>query len=127
VAWENALFEFAFNAIVDTSLANPDWASGPSFEPCLMAVYKLHDVVSFGIEYYSDLGPFGIGFLPLREEEQYVFEVFNLLSVNSFELNAGIGEGLTEGSDRLILKMILGYAWEKDEVRVPPASMRLQR
>jgi hypothetical protein len=120
VAWENDRFEFAINPIVDTSLAHPDWGVGPSFEPCLMALYKLHDAVSFGIEYYADLGPFGSGFLPLSEQEHYLFEVFNLLAVKRFELNAGVGEGLTAGSNGLIFKTILGYTWEKGQAPAPP-------
>jgi hypothetical protein len=83
--------------------------------------------VSFGFEYYTNLGPFSSGFLPLREEEHYLYEVFNLLSVKRLELNAGVGEGLTAGSNRLIFKMILGYTWEKDEEHEPQALMRLVR
>lgn len=127
VAWENELFEFAFNPIVDIPLANPDWRAGPTFEPCLMAVYKLHDAMSIGIEYYANLGPFGGGFLPPREEEHYLFEVFNLLAVRHLELNAGVGEGLTAGSNTLLFKMILGYAWEKDDEPVRRSSLRLPR
>jgi hypothetical protein len=127
VAWESDHFEFALNPIIDTSLAAPDWRTGPSFEPCLMAVYKTHDEVSVGIEYYANLGPFSGVFLPLREEEHYLFEVFNLLAVKQFELNAGLGEGLTPGSSRLIFKMILGYAWEKHEEPAPQASMRVPK
>jgi hypothetical protein len=124
VAWESERFEFALNPIVDTSLADPDWRAGPSFEPCLMAVYKVQNAVSFGIEYYANLGPFSSGFLSTREEEHYLFEVFNLLSVQRFELNAGVGEGLTTGSNGLILKAILGYVWEKNPEPAPVSSLR---
>jgi hypothetical protein len=123
VAWENERFEFVLNPIVDSSLAGPDESAGPTFQPCLMAVYKVHEAVSLGFEYYTNLGPFSSGFLPLREQEHYVYEVFNLLSVKRLELNAGVGEGLTAGSNRLIFKMILGYTWEKDEERSLRASM----
>ena len=113
VAWESSRFAFAFNPIVDSSLAGPDASAGPSFEPCISAVVKLHEIISAGIEYYANLGPFS-GFLPWNEEEQYVFEVVNLLSIPHFELNAGVGEGLSDASNRLVFKTILGYAWEKD-------------
>jgi hypothetical protein len=126
VAWENEHFEFALNPIIDTSLADPDWHAGPSFEPCLMAVYKVQDDVSLGVEYYSDLGPFS-GFRPLRDEEHYVYEVFNLLAIRNVELNAGIGEGLTPGSNRLTAKIILGYVWENNPVRPLQTSTRLLR
>jgi hypothetical protein len=122
VAFENERFAFAVDPIVDMSLAGPDLGQGPSFEPCLMALYKVHEAASFGVEYYTNLGPFRGGFLPLRDQEHYVFEVFNLLSVPHFELNAGVGEGLTDGSNRLVFKAIIGYEWEKE----PPSSMAAQ-
>lgn len=69
--------------------------------------------------------PFSSWFLPLREQEHYVYEVFNLLSVKRLELNAGVGEGLTAGSNASSSRwMILGYTWDKDEARAPLASMR---
>ena len=113
VAFENKLFEIVVNPIVDSSLAGPDASAGPAFEPCLSAVYKVHEAVSLGIEYYTNLGPFRSGFLPLREQEHYLYEVFNLLSVKHYELNAGVGEGLTPGSTALIFKVILGYEWRE--------------
>ncbi len=127
VAFENRLFEIVVNPIVDSSLAGPDASAGPTFQPCLSAVYKVHESVSFGVEYYTNLGPFSTGFLPLREQEHYLYEVFNLLSVEHYELNAGVGEGLTAGSNPLILKVILGYEWEKSEERTAPVSMRAAR
>jgi hypothetical protein len=126
VAWENEHFAFAVDPIIDTSLASPSLSSGPTFEPCFMAVYKLHETVSFGIEDYANYGPFKGGFLPFQQEEHYVFEVFNVLSVKHVELNFGVGEGLTSGSNRLVFKMILGYVWEKDEPPAPHASMLMR-
>jgi hypothetical protein len=117
VAWENRYLAFAMNPIVDTSLAGPDAKRGPTFEPCVALAYKVHEAVSFGVEYYTNLGPFS-GILPWREQEHYIYEVFNLLSVKNFELNVGIGEGLTDASNRLVFKTIVGYSWEKE----PPAT-----
>jgi len=30
-----------------------------------------------------------------------------------FELDAGVGEGLTDGSNALVAKVIVGYTWER--------------
>ena len=54
VAWENERFELVLDPIVDSSLAGPDASAGPTFQPCLMAVYKVHETVSFGFEYYTE-------------------------------------------------------------------------
>ena len=122
IAWENEHFAFALNPILDTSLASPDGSVGPSFEPCLSAVYKFEDILSVGVEYYANLGPLR-GFLPWAQQEQYIYEVINVLSVAHFELNAGIGEGLNDGSNPLVFKAILGYVWEKDAPKVPAAAL----
>ncbi|MGH7271657.1 MAG: hypothetical protein ACREJ3_14595, partial [Polyangiaceae bacterium] len=45
-----------------------------------------------------------------------------LLAIPRFELNAGIGEGLTVGSSALTAKMILGYVWEHAETATPSAA-----
>ena len=113
-AWENASWMFVVNPIVDLSLAGPDASAGPTFEPCGMALYKIKTLISVGLEYYSNFGPFS-GFVPLREQEHYLFEVVNLLSVKRLELNVGVGEGLTPGSNGLIFKTIVGYELDSDE------------
>lgn len=119
VAWEDDRFALALNPIVDTPLAGPDASAGPTFQPCLMAVYKLHETASFGFEYYANLGPFSKGFLVWKDEEHYLYEVFNLLEIQRLELNAGVGEGLTADSNRLIFKMIVGYTWESEPTARP--------
>jgi hypothetical protein len=120
-AYEDKHWLFAFNPIVDLALAGPDYHRGPWFQPAAMAVFKLFQLASVGVEYYGDLGPFS-GFASGREQEHYVFEVFNLLAVSHVEINAGIGEGLTAGSNPLTVKMIVGYSWERSESRAPSAS-----
>ena len=113
-AYEDKHWLLAFNPIVDLALAGPDQHQGPSLQPAAMAVFKLFGVASVGVEYYGNLGPFS-GFTPAREQEHYIFEVFNLLAVSHIELNTGIGEGLTAGSNPLTIKMIVGYSWERTD------------
>jgi hypothetical protein len=122
VAYEDKHWLLAFNPIVGLALAGPDCHDGPSFQPAAMAVFKPFEVASVGVEYYGDLGPFS-GFKSGREQEHYVFEVFNLLALSHIELNAGIGEGLTAGSNTLSVKMIVGYSWERSESHLPSASV----
>jgi hypothetical protein len=107
-AWDVARFRFAVNPIVDFPLTG-----GPaSFEPAAQALYEIPGAVSVGLEYYAALGAF-TGFSALREQEHYLFEVVNLLAVRGFELNAGVGEGLTAGSNALVAKVILGYVFDR--------------
>jgi len=62
--------------------------TGAMFQPAAMAVFKLIQFASVGVEYYGNLGPFS-GFASGREQEHYIYEVFNLLAVSHIELNAG--------------------------------------
>jgi hypothetical protein len=41
-----------------------------------------------------------------------LFETFDLLALPSFELNAGLGEGLSAASNDFVAKLIVGYGWE---------------
>jgi hypothetical protein len=112
-AYEDSEWELVVNPIVDTPLAGPGFSAGPTFEPAFEALRKIDEKMSFGVEYYSALGPIAHGFLPWREQEQYVYEVVNLLAIPHFEFNAGIGEGLTPASNGVVFKMILGYEFER--------------
>jgi len=47
-----------------------------------------------------------------------------LLSIPHFELNAGVGEGLTAASNGFVAKIILGYEWEHDAGEVRAVSTR---
>ena len=111
IAWENEHFLLVANPIVEVGLAGHSASQGPSFAPALMAKVKIQDRLALGLEYYADLGPIAAP-VALRAQEQYLFEAVDLLAIPNFELNAGVGEGLTEGSNSLIIKAILGYAWD---------------
>jgi hypothetical protein len=110
VAWQNARWLFAFNPILDQSLAGPDGSSGPSFQPALKIAFTVGPV-ALGVEYYATVGYLS-DLPPLRDQEHYLYEVVDLLSVDKFELNAGIGEGLTPSSEGLTVKLIAGYSFE---------------
>jgi hypothetical protein len=61
---------------------------------------------ALGVEYYSDLGPFP-NFVSLNEQQHNIYAVVDF-KVGRFDVNAGVGYGLTPGSDRLMAKMIIG-------------------
>jgi hypothetical protein len=121
VAWENERWIFAVNPIVSTSLAGPGSDDGPAFEPALMAKVKIAGVCAFGIEYFGDTGPIAHP-APSSSQEHYLFEAFDLLSIDKLELNIAVGEGLTAGSNALVVKAIAGYSW--DAVVRSPGDIR---
>ena len=116
VAWENPLWLFAINPIFGIPLAGPDSGGGPTFEPAAMAKLKIARAVGVGVEYYGSLGPIS---KPDATNDQlhYIYEVVDLLCVPHFELNLGVGEGLTPASNGFVAKAIAGYSWESNAPR----------
>ena len=62
-----------------------------------------------GLEYYSDFGKIG-DFLPLREQYQELYTVTDF-KVQTLDVELGLGYGFTLGSDRFMIKAIIGYAF----------------
>jgi hypothetical protein len=113
VVWYDKDWLFAFNPILDQPLGGSDASQGPSFQPALK-VARTVGSVAVGFEYYATLGPLS-AILPWRNEEHQVFEVVDLLSVSRLELNLGVGEGLTQVSEGLVIKAIIGYEFDSSE------------
>ena len=97
----------AVNPIVDLGLAGASRGEA-SFEPAATICYVIVNLLSVGVEYYADLGPIG-DWSPARDQQHYLYEVINVLRWKRVELNVGVGEGLTEGSNPFVGKMIVGY------------------
>ena len=96
-------YEFIVNPIVDFGFGqNGDLI----FTPAARVARKLKEDLSIGLEYYAALGPIG-NFLPLAEQQHNIYGVVDF-KIGRFDVNAGVGYGLTPGSDRLMAKMIIG-------------------
>jgi hypothetical protein len=113
-AWEDRRWLLAVNPILDASLAGAGAADGLAFEPALMIKIKIEGKAALGIEYYANVGPIAHP-LSWNDQEHYLYEAFDLLSVERLELNAGIGEGFTGASNALVLKVIVGYKLDAPE------------
>jgi len=96
------------NPILDLSLAGPQRDDAPSFEPAATVCYVFPGLLSIGVEYYANFGPIG-SWLPANQQEQYLYEVVNVLRWKHVELNIGVGEGFTDASNGLVAKTIVGY------------------
>ncbi len=97
----------AFNPVLEQSLKGPGTKTGMEFSPAAKIGYDLTKAVSPGIEYYSGLGPIG-SFLPASQQQQQIFAVVDLNLDPKWEINLGIGVGLTTATDGLIIKSIIG-------------------
>lgn len=92
------------NPNIDSSLSTP---RGPaSLEVDTKAMYKTDAGYQIGIENYNELGPLhNLGHL--NQQSETVYAVLDT-ELGKFDLNAGIGRGLTSASDRWVAKFILG-------------------
>jgi len=102
----NKEWEFIVNPIVDVSFGTGGEAD---FAPAARLARNLGDDRFIGLEYYSDYGRIG-SFLPLQQQSQQLFAVADF-KVKEVDVELGAGYGFTPGSDRLVLKAIIGYAF----------------
>jgi hypothetical protein len=106
IGWRNKEWEFIVNPIVDLTFGD---FGAQDFAPAARLARKLGEDFFVGLEYYGDLGQIG-DFLPLNEQSHQIYAVTDF-KLGKLDVNLGIGYGLTPGSDRLVTKMIVGYAF----------------
>jgi hypothetical protein len=98
----------AFNPTFDRSFHGPSVGQGFDFSPNFKFSRQFSKKLSGGLEYYGALGP-ATNLLAIPRQQHQLFPVVDLDLAPNWELNFGIGVGLTGSTDHLIAKMILGY------------------
>jgi len=102
---------FSFNPTFDRSLHGPGVSEGFVFSPNFKFSYDFTKKITGGIEYYGSLGPV-TGFDPLSEQQQQIFPAVDLNLSPKWEVNFGLGVGVTRTTDHLIAKAIIGYRFD---------------
>jgi hypothetical protein len=119
--WDARYFQVAANPNIEFALAGEGLHEGPEFSPGVAFYVKIPDIASFGVEYYGSLGPIAHPHA-LRAQEHYLFGVGNLLAAAGWEVNVGVGAGLTPSSNDVVVKAILGHEigrlWGREVKRV---------
>ena len=98
----------ALNPAFEKSLHGLNSAQGWGFAPSAKLSFGLTKVVAIGAEYYSSLGEVG-QFGSWSEQQHQIFPTIDLDVSPDWEINFGVGFGLTHSTDQLIVKLILGY------------------
>ena len=98
-------FYWSVNPSLEIPLTGPDRSAG--FSPNVKVSWDFTKVITGGFEYYGGWGPV-TGFLPQDQREQQLFPALDLNVSPDWEINAGVGIGLTPATDHTILKLILG-------------------
>jgi len=102
---------FSFNPTFDKSFHGPSVHDGFIFSPNVKISYDFTKKITGGIEYYGSVGP-ATDFVPISQQQHQIFPVIDLNLSPKWEVNFGLGVGLTGSTDHLITKMILGYRFD---------------
>jgi hypothetical protein len=106
VGVRNADWEFIVNPIVDVSFGRYGEAD---FTPAARVARKLAPDTFIGLEYYADFGEIG-NFAKLADQQHTLFAVTDF-KLGVFDVDFGVGYGLTPASDRWVIKTIIGYSF----------------
>jgi hypothetical protein len=101
----------AFNPTLDRSWHGQSVNQGVVFSPNVKFGYDFTKKISGGLEYYGSTGPI-TGFLPFNQQQHQFFPAVDLNVSPKWEINFGLGVGVTRSTDHLIAKMILGYRFD---------------
>jgi hypothetical protein len=97
----------AVNPTLDKSFAGPDQNRGFIFSPNVKGSYDVSKVVALGLEYYGSTGPF-FHYDPFQQQMQQLFAAIDLNTSPDWEFNGGYGYGFTQGTEKAIVKIIIG-------------------
>lgn len=101
----------SLNPSFDRSLHGPGTSQGFVFSPNAKVSFDITKKVTGGLEYYGSVGPV-TGFDPVAEQQQQIFPTVDLNLSPKWEINLGLGVGVTRSTDHMIAKMILGYRFD---------------
>ena len=99
---------FSFNPAFDRSFHGDSVHQGVTFSPDFKFSYDFTKKITGGVEYYGAVGP-ATDFLPTGQQQHQIFPTIDLNLSPNWEVNFGLGVGVTHSTDHLIAKMILGY------------------
>lgn len=115
----NSQYEFIVNPIVDIGFGSKGEAD---FAPAARLARNFGNDLFAGFEYYADFGEIG-NFSKLPDQQHTLFAVTDF-KAGVFDVNFGVGYGLTPASDRFVVKTIIGYAFSVPGQK-PDANMQM--
>ena len=86
-------------------------SQGFVFSPNFKFSYDFTPKISGGLEYYGSVGPI-TGFDAVADQQQQIVPAVDLNVSPKWEINFGLGVGVTRSTDHLIAKMVLGYRFD---------------
>jgi hypothetical protein len=114
IGWHLKPVDIIINPIVDTAY---DGIKNLEFVPAARVAYNFTSGWALAAEEYDDFGPMR-AFLPRTQQVHQLYGVFDR-TWRQWDIEAGVGVGLTDGSDRLTFKLIVSRDLSK---RVAPRT-----
>jgi len=102
IGWHLGKFDFIINPILDNSW---NGFNNLDFAPSVRFAYNVSKTWAVAAEVYSDYGPIK-HFLSADEQSQQLFAVVDYKG-EEFNVEAGVGYGLTPASDRWVMKLMI--------------------
>jgi hypothetical protein len=103
LGWRIGAVDIIVNPILDNSYKG---FSHLDFAPATRVAYNFNKTWAVAAEEYDDFGPPLHGFYPGSQQQHQLFGVFDF-SGKPWSVEGGIGVGMTQATDRLVLKLIL--------------------
>jgi hypothetical protein len=114
IGWHLKPWDIIVNPIVDTAY---DGVKNLEFVPATRVAYNFTSGWTAAVEEYDDFGPIH-AFAPAGEQAHQLFGVVDR-SWKGWDIEAGVGVGLTDATDRLTLKLILARDLNKRAIAGP--------
>jgi hypothetical protein len=103
-------FRLVANLALEKPFRGPQTHDGFQFDPSGEVVFQLNKWVAPAVEYYGDMGP--IQPLPsLQDQQHFIVPALNFYLLPRLELNFGVGVGLTNASEGVFVKSIVGWTF----------------
>jgi len=98
--------EVSLNPGIQLAVTGPGAWGAPVFEPSARLASRTASPITFGVEYYAETGTLR-RFEPVSSQQHLVFSTVDVHSQSGWDVNVGVGRGLTGGSEHWVLKTIL--------------------
>ena len=91
-------------------LSGADVEEGLEFEYGASIYYKLDSMIRSGLEFFGKMGEF-VNLKSLDDQTHYIVPAFKIGVTEHISWNVGAAFGLTDASDDMVIKSIIGWEY----------------
>lgn len=103
--------QIKLNPIFDKHLSGDEVKEGLEFEYAAGVYLKGLGAIKPGLEFFGKMGEIG-SLKSSNEQQHFIFPTIKIVLPKNFDIELGVGFGLTQQSDDLVVKGIFSYAYE---------------